>query len=90
MLSRHRTKHLALAALAMAHSTAAWADRSGNATLTANTYLNLDTGAMSNAGGDILWNGAALVPQGRAGLYNLGKYGSRAFKSGPLRGKRAL
>jgi uncharacterized protein (TIGR03437 family) len=81
MLSQHRTKHLALAALAIAFSTAAWADQSGNATLTANMYLNLDTGAMSSAGGDILWNGTALTPQGRAGLYNLGKYGSRVFKS---------
>jgi uncharacterized protein (TIGR03437 family) len=85
MLSRNRKKHLALAALAIALSTAAWADQSGNATLTANTYLNLDTGASSSttssAGGDILWNGTALVPQGRAGLYNLGKYGSRVFKS---------
>ncbi|HEY1756484.1 MAG TPA: hypothetical protein VGG72_13875 [Bryobacteraceae bacterium] len=81
MLSRHRTKHLAVAAFAIALSAAAWADQSGNATLTANTYLNLDTGAMSNAGGDILWNGTAVAPQGRAGLYNLGKYGSRVFKS---------
>ncbi len=81
MLSRHRTKHLALAAMAIALSTAAWADQSGNATLTANAYLNLDTGATSSAGGDILWNGTALAPQGRAGLYNLGKYGSRVFKS---------
>jgi len=81
MLSRHRTKHLALAALAIALSTAAWADQSGNATLTANTYLNLDTGAPSSTGGDILWNGTALAPQGRAELYNLGKYGSRVFKS---------
>jgi uncharacterized protein (TIGR03437 family) len=81
VLSQHRTKLLALAALALALSTAAWADQSGNATLTANTYLNLDAGALSSAAGDILWNGTALVPQGRAGLYNLGKYGSRVFKS---------
>jgi uncharacterized protein (TIGR03437 family) len=85
MLSRHRTNRLAPAALAIALaiflSSATWADQSGNATLTANTYLNLDTGAMSDAGGDILWNGTALTPQGRAGLYNLGKYGSRVFKS---------
>jgi uncharacterized protein (TIGR03437 family) len=81
MLSRHRTRHLALAAMAITFSIAAWADQSGNATLTANGYLNLDTGAISSAGGDILWNGTALAPQGRAGLYNLGKYGSRVFKS---------
>jgi len=34
-----------------------------------------------STGGDILWNGASLTPQGHAGLYNLGKYGSPIFKS---------
>jgi len=67
--------------MALALSTAAWADQSGNAILAANTYLNLDTGAISSAGGDILWSGTSLAPRGRAGLYNLGKYGSRVFKS---------
>src|SRR5579863_1315922 len=81
MLSKHRTRHLALATMALALSTAAWADQSGNAILAANTYLNLDTGAISSAGGDILWSGTSLAPRGRAGLYNLGKYGSRVFKS---------
>jgi len=81
MLSRHRTKDLALAALAIALSTAAWADQSGDVTVTANTYLNLDTGTSSSVGGDILWNGTALAPQGGAALYNLGKYGSRVFKA---------
>src|SRR5579863_1768799 len=85
MLSKHRTRHLALATMALALSTAAWADQSGNAILAANTYLNLDTGAISSAGGDILWSGTSLAPQGRAGLYNLGKYGSRVFKSIALR-----
>jgi len=41
--------------------------------------LNLDTGVVSGAGGDILWNGMALTPQGRAALYNLGKLGARVF-----------
>ena len=67
--------------LVSAFSTAALADQSGATTLTANTYLNLETGAVSNIGGDILWNGTSLIPQGRAGLHNLGKYGSRVFKS---------
>jgi len=81
MLSRYRNHSLAAAVLATALSSAALADQSGNATLVANAYLNLDTGAVSSAGGDILWNGTALVPQGRAGLYNVGKYGSRVFKA---------
>jgi len=70
-----------IAVLAIASSSAAWAAQSGNATLTAQLSLNLDTGAVSGTGGDILWNGTALTPQGRAALYNLGKFGSRVFKS---------
>ena len=89
MLSRYRNHCLAAAVLATALSTAALADQSGNATLTANAYLNLDTGAISSAGGDILWNGTALAPQGRAGLYNLGKYGSRVFKAIAVRSAAA-
>jgi len=60
---------------------AGWADRSGNTTLAANTFLNLDTGVVSGGGGDLLWNGITLTPQGRAATYNLGKYGSRAFRA---------
>jgi len=64
----------------MAFSTALWADQSGNTTLATNSFLNLDTGVVSGADGDILWTGAALLPQGHAATHNLGKYGSRAFK----------
>lgn len=67
--------------LADALSTAALADQSGNVTLTPNTSLNLDTGAISSVGGDIFWNGTALAAQGRAGLHNLGRFGWRIFKS---------
>jgi uncharacterized protein (TIGR03437 family) len=66
---------------------AAMADHSGTATLTPGTFLNLDAGITSTAGGDVLWDGLALAPQGRAGVYNLGKYGSRVFKS--IRAKNA-
>ena len=89
MSSRYRNNCLAVAVLAIALSTAALADQSGNATLGANTDLNLDTGAVSSAGGDILWNGTALAAQGRAGLYNLGKYGARVFKSIAVRSASA-
>ena len=71
----------AFAVLALVLPAAAWADQSGTTTLTTNSYLNLDTGAASAASGDILWTGIELMPQGRAGLYNLGRYGARAFKS---------
>jgi uncharacterized protein (TIGR03437 family) len=43
--------------------------------------LNLDTGAVSVTGGDIFWDGVVLRPQGRAGLYNLGKHGARVFEA---------
>jgi uncharacterized protein (TIGR03437 family) len=70
-----------IAVLAIVFSSAARATQSGSATLTAQLSLNLDTGIVSGTGGDILWNGTALTPQGRAALYNLGKFGSRVFKS---------
>jgi uncharacterized protein (TIGR03437 family) len=74
-------KYPTIVFLATAFSAAAFADQSGSMTLTSNTYLNLDTGVISSAGGDILWNGTAVTAQGQAGLYNLGHFGSRIFKS---------
>jgi uncharacterized protein (TIGR03437 family) len=67
--------------LAAALSTGALADQSANVTLTPNTSLNLDTGAISSVGGDVFWSGTALASEGQAGLYNLGRFGSRIFKS---------
>jgi uncharacterized protein (TIGR03437 family) len=67
--------------LAAAFSSAALADQSGSVTLTSNTSLNLDTSAISSVGGDVFWNGTALTAQRQAGLYNLGRFGSRIFKS---------
>lgn len=81
MTSQYRSHCLAVVVLTTAFSTAASADQSGNATLTANNYLTLDTGVVSGAGGDVFWNGTSLAPQGQAGLYNLGRFGSRIFKS---------
>ena len=76
MSSCYRNHCMAVAVLATVLSTAALADQSGNAALTASSYLNLDSGAISNAGGDVFWNGTALAAQGQAGLYNLGpQYG---------------
>jgi uncharacterized protein (TIGR03437 family) len=76
--ANHRT---AIVLLTIALPFAARADQSGNITLEANTFLSLDTGVVSRGGGDLLWNGSTLTPQGRAGTYNLGKYGSRAFRA---------
>ena len=89
MTARYPNYCVATVFLAVALSVTAWADQSGNATLTASSSLNLETGDVSAAGGDILWNGTSLTPQGRAGLYNLGKYGSRVFKLIPARSAAA-
>lgn len=88
MSSRRATHCMKVVVLTIALSSAARADQSGNATLAANIFLNLDTGIVSSTGGDLLWNGTALTPQGRAETYNLGKYGSRAFKA--IRANHAL
>jgi len=69
--TRARSCCLEIAVLAIAFSSAARAAQSGSATLTTQLSLNLDTGTVSGTGGDILWNGTALTPQGRAALYNL-------------------
>ncbi len=39
------------------------------ATLAANTRLNLDAGTTGTSGGDLLWNGTTLTPQGSATAY---------------------
>lgn len=65
------------AALALALPIALLADTSGTKTLTAATgALNLDTGATATSGGDILWNGSTLTPQGTAKAFNVGAIGS--------------
>ena len=89
MSIRYPKSGVAVVSLAIALSATSWADQSGNATLAADTSLNLDTGDLSTdvsaSGGDILWNGMSLTPQGRAGLYSSGKSGSRVFKLVPAR-----
>jgi len=76
-----KSHYLAIYFLAAAFSTAAMADQSGNVTLTVGSSVDLEAGATSSSGGDILWNGASLAAQGQAGLYNLGRFGSRIFRS---------
>ena len=81
MKSHYGNVSLAAAVLAVAFSTVALADQSGSVTLTATIYLDLETGAIPSTGGDLLWNGTSMAPQGQAALYNLGRFGSRVFKS---------
>jgi uncharacterized protein (TIGR03437 family) len=79
---------IGIAFLAVALHIPAWADQSGTATLQPDTFLNLDTGVVSQSGGDVFFDGSKLLPQGGAGLHNLGKVGSRIFKS--IRAQQAM
>jgi uncharacterized protein (TIGR03437 family) len=89
-MSTHYQKYCSvIVLLTIALSSAAWADQSGSVTLGPNDSFNLDSGNVSRAGGDVLWNGTELTPQGRAGLYNLGKKGSRVYKFIPARSASA-
>jgi len=65
-------KHIAIAVFALAFPFAVLADVAGTPTLQANTVLNLDTGATASSGGDLLWDGSTITPQGKAKTYNLG------------------
>jgi uncharacterized protein (TIGR03437 family) len=51
---------------------AAFADINGTLTMTANTYVSMDTGNPVTSGGDFFWNGTnlSLVPQGNAKALN--------------------
>lgn len=68
-----------VAILALSFPIAALADLKGTPTLSANTALNLDTGATAASGGDILWSGSSMTPQGNAGAFNLGALGAAGF-----------
>src|SRR5207244_10857885 len=75
---RNRIGWAALA-LGLTLPIAVLADLSSTATLTTATgALNLDTGATASAGGDVLWNGSTLTPQGTAKAFNVGQVGSIA------------
>ncbi|MCU1338364.1 MAG: repeat containing protein [Bryobacterales bacterium] len=66
-----------LAALALALPISVLADFSDTKTLTTATgALNLDTGAVASAGGDILWNGRTITLQGNAKAFNIGVAGT--------------
>ena len=61
---------IALVLVACASPIAAWADLSENTVLQTGSALNLDTGAVASSGGDLLWNGSTIAPQGSATVYN--------------------
>ena len=76
---RYQLHTITVALCTLAFSIPAMADLKGTPTLAANTALNLDTGATAASGGDILWSGTSMTPQGNAGIFNLGAVGSAGF-----------
>jgi uncharacterized protein (TIGR03437 family) len=60
----------AVAFVAVFFAAAAFADITGTLTLTANTNVNMDTGAAVGSGGDFSWSGTAFTPQGSAKAVN--------------------
>jgi hypothetical protein len=58
--------------LLFAFSTAALADQVTLSTGMNKNTLNLDTGAIAGSGGDILFDGTKIVPQGNAKVANIG------------------
>jgi hypothetical protein len=69
------SRRMAVAVLAAALPTVALADLTRTTTLQANTTLNLETGATGSSGGDLLWDGTTLIPQGAAKAVNIGVVG---------------
>lgn len=65
--------------LALGFPIAAFADLSQTVTLPANTALSLDTGATSGSGGDLLFDGGSITPQGAAIVHNVGLSTPAAF-----------
>jgi uncharacterized protein (TIGR03437 family) len=74
---------IVLTILVCASSIAVLADLSENTILQTGSALNLDTGAVAGSGGDILWNGSTIAPQGSATVYNLGNLGATNFNGLP-------
>jgi len=65
--------------LSFALAIAAKADINQTTTLASGNALSLDTGATVTSGGDLLWNGSTITPQGKAKAYNLGNLGAAVF-----------
>jgi hypothetical protein len=72
---------IVIAILLLTFPMAALADLNESTILQTDSALNLDAGAVVGSGGDILWNGSTLCPQGSAKVRNLGEIGSAASGS---------
>src|SRR5689334_1124794 len=69
--------------LALALPGAALADLSETIILQTNSTLNLETGAVGSSGGDILWDGSTIAPQGAVKLRNFAVSGRQGFDAFP-------
>jgi uncharacterized protein (TIGR03437 family) len=86
MRSHYRNRCWAVAVLAAALPTAAWADLSGYATLGVDTSLSLDTGVTASTGGDIFFTGTSILLGGSAQAVNFGAPGYVEFDALTLGG----
>jgi uncharacterized protein (TIGR03437 family) len=64
------TKRTTVAVLAVLFPIAAIADISGTLTIAANTQVSMDSGTVVSSGGDFLWDGTKLTPQGSTKALN--------------------
>src|SRR6516165_9660708 len=59
-----------LVVLAISLPLASFADLNNQSAILFNGYtVSLDTGTVGTSGGDLIWNGTSLAPQGNAGIY---------------------
>jgi uncharacterized protein (TIGR03437 family) len=70
-LNRIPTIAITVIALALALPIAVLADVTGTPTLAAGAYFSFDTGTTGTSGGDILWSGTSMTPQGSATAFNI-------------------
>ncbi len=77
---RNRLSGSSLAVLALAFPLAALADFSNTQTISSGQHLTMDNGATSTTGGDLLFSGTSITPQGSAKFADLsmGSAGSEA------------
>ena len=81
-MSNQSWRGRALWVLASTIAGAAWANITGSQTLSANTRFSFDTGTTVTTGGDILFTGTSITPQGTATAYaGLGAAGSATYNS---------
>ncbi|HLG99355.1 MAG TPA: hypothetical protein VKX49_23800 [Bryobacteraceae bacterium] len=71
-------KRTAVVLLGMAYPLLCLADVTGNITLTNGQRFSFDSGTVVSPGGDLLWNGSTLTPQGSATAAIYGFFGTQA------------